>query len=65
MRPLAKKCITIKQIFRDRWVLENYDGKIISEDLYLGSRVAAEEYVKAYVSSYGWPYKICILEDKC
>ncbi len=46
------KCLKMVQINKYRWKLVAPKGHILVEDLSLGSPYLAEEWVKAYISSW-------------
>ena len=44
---------------KNRWELQGPKGNTISDNISVNSRTEAEEWVKAYISSYsGWLYEI-------
>jgi hypothetical protein len=48
-----------------RWQLESSKGHIIKNDIFLSTRLEAENYVKNYVSSFtNWDYEVIPKEKK-
>jgi hypothetical protein len=44
---------------KNRWELQGPKGNTISENIPVNSKIEAEEWVKAYISSYSnWQYEI-------
>lgn len=57
IRPL----VTMKQVSKYRWELIGPNGLML-DDLYFGDKVKAENWVRAYISSWNnWDYKMEIL----
>jgi hypothetical protein len=50
--------VTMKRISKNRWRIESSSGNVLLDDIILGTVAEAEEYVKAYVSTWGWEYKL-------
>lgn len=48
-----------------RWRLETEKGTVLQDNIMLGLRAEAEDYVKRYVSTYPlWTYELIIKEKK-
>ncbi len=55
----ANKHVIMKEVGNNRWDLIGPKGNVISGDILLYSKVEAEEWVKAYISSFiGWTYEV-------
>lgn len=50
--------LIMKQISKNRWRIETKDEKIVVDEIILANHFEAEEYVKAYVSTWGWEYEV-------
>lgn len=54
----------MKQMTRNRWRIESWQGKILLDDIILTTAYDAEMFIKAYISSFpSWGY-ILITKDK-
>ena len=57
--------VSIVQMTKFRWQLESSKGHIIKNDIFLSTRLEAENYVKNYVSSFtNWDYEVIPKEKK-
>lgn len=57
------KHVRMTEVANNRWDLLGPKGNPIASDILLYSRVEAEEWVKAYISSFiGWSYEIISYE---
>ncbi len=50
--------IIMRQLSKNRWQIESETGKVLVEEILLPNRFYAEEYVKAYASTWGWQYRL-------
>jgi len=56
---MAIKLVKMTRVGKNRWDLVGPKGNVISGDLLLYSKIEAEEWVKAYISSFlGWQYEM-------
>ncbi len=56
---ISSKHVKMTEVGRNRWDLIGPKKNVIVGDLLLYSKTEAEEWVKAYISSYsGWTYEI-------
>lgn len=56
---ILNKHVCMVQTGNNRWDLIGPKGNVIAADMYLYSRIEAEEWVKSYISSFiGWTYEI-------
>lgn len=50
---------------KNRWELQGPKGNTISENIPVNSKTEAEEWIKAYISSFtGWEYAMLPKENK-
>lgn len=62
---MASKKVRMVEVSKNRWELLGPRGNTIAEGMIVNSRSEAEEWVKAYISSFlGWSYDIISLEEK-
>jgi hypothetical protein len=52
------------QTSRNRWKIQSESGRVLLDDIILSNETEAEEYVKGYVSSWNWDYKMVPLEEQ-
>lgn len=53
------KCILMIQTSNHRWTLKTKKGIVLLDDIHVNSAYEAEQYVKAYISSYNdWSYEV-------
>lgn len=50
--------VKMKQTAKNRWRIETIFGIIILDGIILGNKAEAEEFIKAYVSTWGWAYEM-------
>lgn len=59
------KIVTLKQTTKYRWHLVSPKDKVMMDDLVFDSKVTAETWIRAYVSSWhDWNYKIVSLKEE-
>jgi hypothetical protein len=52
------------QTSRNRWKIQSESGNVILDDVMLSNKTEAEEYIKCYVSTWTWDYRLVLLEDQ-
>jgi len=57
--------INIVQVSKNRWKLETQDQVLILDDIMLYSIREAEDYAKAYISTWAsWDFNVIPMEEK-
>ena len=55
-----ERCLKIIQCSKHKWRVEGPKGNVLTEDLTLNSKFAAEDYIKAYISSFNSYYYVVV-----
>jgi hypothetical protein len=57
--------VLMVQVNKFKWRIESPMGFIITDDIIVENKILAEDFVRAWASSFvGWNYKVIPLEEK-
>jgi hypothetical protein len=61
---MREKCLKMIQNDPCTWQIISSKGHVLKDDIKLGLKAEAEDYIKRFVSSYNdWTYEIITLEE--
>jgi hypothetical protein len=62
---MSNKTVKMIQVFKCNWKIENLKGDTLKDNITVGTLYEAEQYVKAYVSSFmNWNYEMVPLKKE-